>query len=446
VLPPSTSALLLQMAASVVVVGGLGGGLFALLRGTPRSLRVVVALAVLWHLALLGAVATLGYGFFHVDDPLTYNRTSAWLATQWHRGALPDLTREFGITSVGYYYWTAASYLVFGPNPLIPQLANVVFAALAGPLVFRITQQLGGTERAAWIAATATLFYPTLAIFSVMLLKDMLAGLVLLVSLYLILLLYERPRWWSWVALAAGGFAVSTMRFYYGIIVLALGILTPLLLRTRPRAHAYAGAALLGLVLVLSFKIGEGPWYLQVLAQPILVSRVQSKLGGGGSSLRARAPRSSASDATGLGPMSGRPGKAVVLGVQGAPRDNTAWAGRSVPLWKVTRFFLVPLPFQRGDRLLAIGKLDWIFWWPLIVLAAWGMTRTLRASWQCTLLLLLPISALVLFYAMLIGNAGTLVRYRAMLFPLCAALGGVGLDTALRTFPVRAQSACHRSE
>lgn len=437
-LPLNVSPVWTYLGAGLIVIGALGGACVVVAAG-PRSLRVAAFVSLLCHLVLLGVIAVVGYGFFHVDDPANYDRVAVWLAGQWRQGVVPDLSKtQWLISSFGYYYWIAALYQLFGHHPLIVQLANVIFALAVGTLTFRIAKRLAATDHVAWLAAVAALFYPTLAIWSVMMLKDIFAGFLLLACIELTFLACERPAWWRWFALAATGYAVSTLRFYFGILELGIGSIAPLLLGVRPKRSAYAGAALLAFTLAASFGVGEGYWYLQALRTKGRVAQVTAGLARGGSSVEF---------GCGGGRIPSGTTKDLLPGVDPA----SPWAHGAPPLAlrenlavKIGRFFVVPLPCQGGSLLIEIGKVDWLFWWPLLILALFGMKRALTFSWQRTLIVVLPIAALVVFYADTIGNAGTLIRYRGALFPLFAVLGGLGLDELTAVFPARVRALWER--
>ena len=84
-----------------------------------------------------------------------------------------------------------------------------------------------------------------------------------------------------------------------------------------------------------------------------------------------------------------------------------------------------------------IGKLDGLFWWPLIALVLWGLLRGFSTSWEDTLLVALPLAALPFFYALVLTNAGSILRYRAALFPFGAILAGLGIDALVARAPSR---------
>lgn len=283
--------ILVRVAAWLIVGASVGATILALVRTTPKPLRLALLLAACWHLVLLAVVLKLGYGFFHVDDPVQYHTASASIADLWGHGVFPDPYANLAITSFGYYYWIALLYLVFGPHPIVPQLMNVLFGLLVGVLTYRVTKELGGSDKAIWWGAVAVLFYPTLAVWSVMLLKDIFAVLLLLLSIELLLAELRSPAPWRWPIIFAAGFTASTLRFYIGILILGIGIVELSTLSRRPRIQAAAIIVLAAAITWASFSIGEGPWYLQALLVRQARTDVAEALGGGGSGFDA--PRSS---------------------------------------------------------------------------------------------------------------------------------------------------------
>jgi hypothetical protein len=330
---------LVRVAAWLIVLAGVGGASLALVRGTPRPLRAAVVLAAGWHLALLAVVGSLGYGFFHVDDPVQYHLSANSMAHLWSRGVFPNPYKDFAITSFGYYYWVSAFYLALGAHPLVPQLVNVLLALLVGVVTYRLAKEFSASDRTALWVAVAVLFYPTLAIWSVMLLKDILGVLLLLLSVEMLLIDSRRPAWWRWVAVIVMGFVASTLRFYVGILILGLGLGALVLLPSRPRKGAVVAALLAVAAIWASFSVGEGPWYVQAVVDRQARTDVSEALAAGGSTLEA--------------PPTAAPLPATPAPVQGSlqPPARAVQNGESSKAERGTAGDAVPLAVWRGDEL-----------------------------------------------------------------------------------------------
>ena len=434
VIPSDVVSPLTYLGASLLTVGVLLLSIRTIVTLTPAPLRLATALSAILHLLLIVGVAALGYAFFHVDDPVQYDRVSAWLADQWQAGAAPSIVNELHVRSFGYYYWVAAIYRVFGHEPVLAQLGNLIFALLAALITCRIAVRVGVSHFTARIAAVAVLFYPTLAVWSVMLLKDMMATLLVLISIDALIVGLETEAFWPWIAVSLIGIVLSWLRFYAGLVILVAGLITMLRRPNTPPA-ALSRTALLSFSICVVFLTGEGPWYLQVLEFPVFRTHVVGGFSGGRSSLESPDIAIAPFGGDQLSPAPSR----TTAGVTHSTRlTNPTIRGRAATVvWKIARFFVVPLPWQRGSATLTLAKLDWLVWWPLVALCAIGAVRVFAIPWPRPVPLILPAVSMTVLYAMSIGNTGSLVRYRADLFPLFAVVGALGADAVMSRLPQR---------
>ena len=88
---------------------------------------------------------------------------------------------------------------------------------------------------------------------------------------------------------------------------------------------------------------------------------------------------------------------------------------------------LVPMPWSVRSSAEALGAVETLLWYPLIFFALKGALRaTVRRGGQR--LLLVTLLMIVCGLALLEGNVGTLVRHRAVLWPLVLFFVASGLQ------------------
>ena len=124
--------------------------------------RAVVALVI--HLFVTP-------GLFAPDES-TYDFRGELLAKYW-RGEIPvDPINDFLGEGKGYYYIVAAVYFPFGQLPLLPKLLNAWIGSLAVLELFRLTRLIGGNETAALRAAKFMAFFPSIILWSSVMVRD----------------------------------------------------------------------------------------------------------------------------------------------------------------------------------------------------------------------------------------------------------------------------------
>jgi hypothetical protein len=294
----------------------------------------------------------------------------------------------------GYSSLLAAILDLTGPNEWAIRATNVVFGAAVAVVVYELVHLLIG-RRAAIFAGMATALWPSLILWSSVVLKDPLVLLALAVF-FLGVVLAWRGSFWGVVAATAGIALVDWMRpwaFAVASVALVLGLLVRVI--AGPRRDMASFVALVVLVGVVGVVGGEGFLGARFIASRSSLELIQGSRGG---------------SATGETSFAEEPG-------------STKEVIEDVPTG-VVYGLIGPLPWQAGSTFAAAFLVvELAFWWTILVLAVisvWRIRpRRLLDSWA-------PLGAfaagVVLVLAIYESNAGTALRQRAMIFPIVVAL------------------------
>ena len=142
----------------------MSGADLAATRLVRTAFMVRAAAAIVIHLFVTP-------GLFAPDEQ-TYDLRGDLLAKYW-RGEIPmDPTTSFQGEAKGYYYIVAALYCPFGQLPFLPKLLNAWIGSLAVLELFRLTRLIGGSETAALRAAKFMAFFPSMILWSSLMIRD----------------------------------------------------------------------------------------------------------------------------------------------------------------------------------------------------------------------------------------------------------------------------------
>jgi hypothetical protein len=316
-----------------------------------------------------------GVSDFFALDPVRYERLGGELAAYWS-GAQPEAPAIYG--RIGYYAWNAVIYLIVGQESLAPSLANAVIGGWCVIFASRIARALSG-DTAARYAAIACAFWPSLALWSSLNLKDAMAIFLILLALLSVQRVSQRPVSALAGALAATA-ALASIRGYMALVLLlsiSLGLLLPRLARS---SLLLAPAAVVALMLLPSLEL------FQELASEVSfeeLSRTRGKLAAGASASFAEADLST-------------------------PRAALSF----LPIG-LTYFVLAPMPWHllSGRQLLVLPEM--LAWYGVLIWVARGAISLLRNRFRDMLPVFLFAVTASVSYAMVEGNLGTVYRHRA---------------------------------
>jgi hypothetical protein len=210
------------------------------------ALGVRGVLAAVLHAALIASGNPWG-GMF--QDDAGYAITAGALAKAW-RG-LPISGRESDLLldpSVANTYSGLAAVLLFafGGSILALKVVNEIQGAIHASLVYRTMRNVG--LPGARIGAIAVAFFPSLLLWSVLVLKDATALTLMFAAIWSVTEFQRSGRWWPWLATVLSLFLLRDVRLYlFTILVVAW----PLGLFVAARRRAAGVALVASLVLLM---------------------------------------------------------------------------------------------------------------------------------------------------------------------------------------------------
>lgn len=238
--------LLLGLTASAAVLAASAGALAGLLplalcvaasiraivpAAHRRSVFALVSLAFLLRTAIAACLYAgsllAGRGGFVTGDDMEYARLAEAYASHLHGVPLPPLVPPhwsgqdylFGT----YVYLESAAFFVFGRQVLLMEFMNTAFASVMLVLLHDITRRLFG-PRPGLVALAILAFFPSLALWSALNLKDALVLLLVAFVAWLLLRLRERPTAAILIVVYAAIVTLQSLRQY---IFIAFALLTP---------------------------------------------------------------------------------------------------------------------------------------------------------------------------------------------------------------------------
>lgn len=409
------------------LLGGvlLLGGLVQLLLEEPADLAPVLALGlpgvlvlrwlagsvaededrsflmrVMWAglLLRLGLTLVVHYSlpvWFFAPDQITYEDVG-WRTLQYHRGAGPIPWQIEGTAEVGYFYWNAFLYLIFGFAPLAPKLVNAFVGTASALLCYRLAGELAG-KGPARTAALLTMFFPSLVLWSALNLRDPVV-LLITVALFLnVVRLRIRPSGMAFFGVLLALALLVLFRDYMAIMAL-LGILGATFIgkgRGIP-VNLFVGAIIFGVALFAYQRFGLGSEWVESASFEAIAQQRQN-MAFGGTAFRPEVDVST-----------------PLRGLQYLPMG-------------LAFFFLSPFPWQLGSALSLMTLPEQLLWYALLPAVGSGALYIVRQRYHAfgpVLVFMLLTSAL---YALVEGNAGTAYRHRAQVLVFFLVLAGVGL-------------------
>ncbi len=357
--------------------------------------RVVVAgFLVRVGLALI-AHASLPVGFF-APDQFTYQDVG-WRTLQYLQGTGVAPRQIQGTLEVGYFYWNAFLYSLFGYAPLAPKLVNCCLGVMAGLFAYRIAGELGG-QRPALNTAVLVVLFPSLILWSTQNLRDTPVVLLLTMILWLAMRIRRKPAAFHIpLALASLGL-LALLRDYMAVMVMVafLGsfVISP---RQRMVANVFLGLVLFAGALLAYRELDLGAETVESASFEFLQLQ-RENLTYGGSAFERPVDVSS--------PM------------------------RSLQYLPVglAFFLLAPFPWQVGSLLTIMTLPEMLIWYALFPLVVLGGVHLLRRKFTEVFPLVTFVILTASIYALVEGNAGTAYRHRAQLMVFLLILGSVGLQ------------------
>lgn len=222
-----------QGSASFLATGAVTALVFFLLWrfSSPDERRFVTAIfSTGFFLRLLALVffhtlsVKLGYhGFLSQFDAKSYDNFAMFIVRGWHRGEFIDLRswNLAGTWDIGYYYFLAALYYLFGHSTLLGKAVNCLLGALLPIVIFHLVKSIFSKQVASYSAFLVAIF-PNLVYWSAYdLMKDTLAALLLYLSVFFALKVEKKSLVYP-VLLVLSLTFLRLNRFYIGTILTGL--------------------------------------------------------------------------------------------------------------------------------------------------------------------------------------------------------------------------------
>jgi hypothetical protein len=342
--------------------------------------------------------------FSLAPDEQTYHIRGDYLARYW-RGEIPiDPSTQYLGEGRIYYFVIAALYFPFGPIPLLPKLLNAWIGSRAVLELFLLTRLLGGSEPAAFRAAKFMAFFPSMILWSSLMVRDV---------------------WVQW------------------LLVRLAREMAELKGRFIPSRIITVGLFIWGLTLFRSYLLyaAVGPFVLAfVLSRSKDIVR---NLAVGSALLLALSY---------LGVREGNAGKAQVFDLEemqrlrswsaseaaaesGFARDadisTTSGVVALLPV-ALLHFFFAPFPWQIGStaRMMAIPETMYFYTFVPGIIA--GVGFLFRRRFADSIGVLLMTMTVTFGYAIGQGNVGTLYRHKAQVIGFYYAFAAIGMESRRR--------------
>jgi hypothetical protein len=311
-----------------------------------------------------------------------------------------------------YVYWTSPTDLISmrGPDSgaivvMAPKLMNCFIGAIGIVPMYALGRELGG-ERAGRIVAVAGAFWPSLLLWSVLNLKDMLAVVLIAAIMYLAIRFARAPGLLVAVGLLAAFAALENLRLY---VFYAFGWLVPLaffLVNRAPWKRRLAiGLSLWAAIILVMLSMDQGT---QWLGLRYLTDKRLEALDGS---------RRFGADVADSG---------IELPDK-ISRFEGGWSVqiRNVPI--VMPYVLwAPFPWKAA-RLRDVAVVpEMLAWYVIEVLVIVALVVYGRTRWRELFLPVVFGGGLLLVFGVIEGNVGTIYRHRSMLFPSAFTLAAMG--------------------
>lgn len=380
------------------------------MRDTERSIYWTGFL-VRCFLGLLAWWISEHTGLILIEEAALYERQGAQIAQEWMaRGSSETLTllKESGRQAwVMYLVLACFSFLLRGAKalPVVIVLFNLL-TAWVPVYTHRIALLLGMGPGSALRAARLVVFSPVFAFWAGALYKEGLVLLALNVIVYHALVLQRSLRLSSILSLVGSMSILLGLRFYLAVLMIPALAVALLLGRSPVLSLPRRGLTVILVALILTL-LPFGRQIRDLLPEDSfdLLTQIQSS----------RDDLASAGSGYLLDVDVSHPLAALALLPVGA-----------------VYFLSVPFPWQFGSlrqNLVVPEMLFWLLQYPLVFLGAREGFRSNRAG---SFLLCAVLLSLLLFYALLVGNAGAAYRLRAQLWLFFALFAGWYRDRRCR--------------
>jgi hypothetical protein len=288
---------------------------------------------------------------------------------------------------------------------MAPKLMNCFVGAIAVAPFYALGREMGG-DRAGRLVALAGAFWPSLVLWSVLNLKDIMVVVLIATIMFLAMRFARQPGLVALAGLLAAFAATENMRLY---VFYAFGWLVPisffLINRAAWKKRLAIGVGLWAAILLVMLSMNQGTQWLGL--RYLTDKRVEALYG-------------SAEFGAGQSESS------IELGGR-LNRYEGGWAiqMRNIPI--VMPYVLWSPFLWAGTRLRDLAVLpETVVWYAVQVLSVVTLVVFGRSRWRDFFLPIVYIGGLVFVFSIIESNVGTIYRHRAMLLPAAFPLAAMG--------------------
>ena len=333
-------------------------------------------------------------------DEITYHYKGAVLAQYWRGDLAYDPSPGFGGEAMGYYYIVALLYLPFGEFPLLAKLLNAWLGSLAVLELFRLTRLIGGSDSAALKAAKFMAFFPSMILWSSVMVRDVWVQWLLV-------------RMAREMAELKGQFIPSRMASV-AVLIWALTQFRSYLL------YAAVGPFVLSFVLSRSKDIVRNLILGSMLALGLSYIGVQ-----GGASGKVQMV-----DLEELQRLRSWSSSAVAADSGFAADADISTVGGALSLLPtgLAYFFFAPFPWQIGSTTKVMAIPETLYFYTLVPGIIAGISYIFRKRLADSIGVMLVTMTVTFGYAIGQGNVGTLYRHKAQVIGFYYAFAAIGME------------------
>ncbi|MDT8369021.1 MAG: glycosyltransferase family 39 protein [Longimicrobiales bacterium] len=381
-------------------------GVTALMIGrarAPSDRRFLWRVALL-ALALRAGAALLVYGpldpAFFASDAYTYHVRGREVAEFLRLGGESRFAERL---QAGYEWINGFFTLTLGENSFGPVVLNIFAGGWTALVAWAIGRQCFG-EKVGRTAAVLVAIFPSLVLWSVLNIRDALATFLVATLMLIALRSYRRVHLPNLILFVLVALALSTLRDYMGVLMVAgLGLGYALGVRPGRLVSTLVMGTVLSLVVffllerfeVLTPEVIEDPF----ASATTLRAQLQQDFGGG------------------------LAGSAITTEI-----DTSTLGGALTYLPLGLIFFLfAPFPWAITSLLQAATLPETLFWYALFPFAVMGLRDTIRSEHADALLIVGVLAITVSSYALVEGSFGTAYRHRSQFLPLFFVFVAQGL-------------------
>jgi hypothetical protein len=366
------------------------------------------AMALVRRAFAVRALAAIVIHFFvtpglFAPDEHTYNAGARLMAAYWSG----DLARAptFGNEGRGFYYIVGALYFPFGPFPLVGKLLNAWIGSLAVLELFRLTRLIGGSDAAALRAARFMAYFPSMILWSSLLIRDV---------------------WVQWLLVRLA----REMAELKGRLILSRIISAFFLIWALTQFRSYLLYAAVG-PFVLSFIVSRSKDIVRNLVLGSFLALGLTYLGTQTDGAGDKIQNFDLAELQRLRSWSSQ-GRVADSGFASDADVSTVGGALSFLPVGLAYFFFAPFPWQIGSIRQSLAIPETLFFYTLVPGIMAGIVFLFRKRLGDSMGVLLVTMTVTFGYAIGQGNVGTLYRHKAQVTGFYYAFAAIGMEQRRR--------------